>query len=132
MNANQLTVFLEYTRRFEEIAAELPTELRDTPTEFDRSYQNKKDGLSDHVQHAIVRYVNLCSEEFFLHGEGLITEPVWELWRSYMEAVLGTALFTDAWGRIRRRYDAQKPFQSFVDGIVGYEPTHAITERRRS
>jgi hypothetical protein len=119
MNSDQLTVFLEYTRRYETIAADLPPDLRTNLGTWDREYSKKKDQLSESVQQAIVRYFNLCSEEFYLHSVGLIDQPVWQLWKSYMEAILKTELFTRAWKQLRERYIAQAPFQEFMDALAG-------------
>lgn len=118
MNNQQLTVFLEYTRRFEQIAADLPAEVREAPAGFDRKYLETKERRSSKVQHAVIRYFNLCSEEFYLHGEKLIPEDIWTYWTSQMRSTASSPLFAEAWRRVRSQYEGQEAFQRFMDGLT--------------
>jgi hypothetical protein len=115
MSPQQLTVFLEYTRRFDQIAQNLPAAMREAPSEFDKEQGKLKALKSESVQQTIIRYFNLCSEEFFLHEDGLIEDPVWNLWAAHMKTFLSSPIFQEVWQRAREDYSAFHKFQSFVD-----------------
>ena len=122
MTNEQLTVFLEYTRRFDQIAQDFPSGSRQAPTQFDRYHQEQKYKNSEQVQHAIVRYFNLCSEEFYLRDEGLIVDKVWQLWRAHMTIVMRSRVFSLLWSEMRLGFDLQPDFQQFVDNATNQNP----------
>ena len=75
-----LQTFAEYTRRYGEIARELPSEARDPGgrfvlTELDKAEQGR-------VLNIARAYLNLCSEEYFLHSRGKIDDETWRIWRA--------------------------------------------------
>jgi hypothetical protein len=120
MNELQLQVFLEYTRRFEAMSAELPMFIRlNDPT----------GGIKPHedpyfLESFMLRYLNICSEEWFLQKSGMITKEVWELWKHYIEGTLKDSKpFGEFWWT-KSRENFLKPdgstteFVDFVDATV--------------
>jgi hypothetical protein len=127
MNDQQLKVFLEYTRRFEEISALLPTFQR--LNETTGITNTKKDGSSDTgdpdlMDKFMLRYLNISSEEWYLHEKNLITEEVWAMWRHYIVTTLtGSEKFSDFWwNKCRKNFlksdGTPTTFVTFVDETV--------------
>jgi hypothetical protein len=118
MNHQQLDVFLEYTRRFDSIASDFPIELREG-TPLDKKLKDKKAEKSETVQHAVIRYFNLCSEEYYLHNEKLIHDEIFEMWFAQLERCMKTDLFKGMWASARTSYNSAKSFQARVDSMAG-------------
>lgn len=121
MNNEQLTVFLEYTKRFESIAERLPLPLRESPSQFDSEYQTRRQLLSSDIQHALIRYINLCSEEHFLHSEGLITNDIWQIWTDQMKQMYRTSLVKKTWEQLEDTYRLNQPFIHFIQSLIADE-----------
>jgi hypothetical protein len=120
MNDHQLSVFLEYTRRFEEISSELPMFIRLNDATSGIKPQDDPDFLDSFM----LRYLNISSEEWFLHEKGLINDEVWEMWKHYIEATLtGSKPFGEFWwtkcrSNFLKHDGSPTPFVAFVDTIL--------------
>ena len=114
----QLTVFLEFTRRYDEIAKHFAIEMREESSAFDKAYQEKRNSLSEDIRHALLRYFNLCSHEYFLSTQGFIDEEVWAVWTRDITAKLKRPLFHDAWAKARESYSSYPDFQAFMDKLL--------------
>jgi len=119
MDDKQLQVFLEYTSRFEAMSAELPMFIR----------LNNSEGINhnsdpDFLESFMLRYLNTCSEEWFLHEQKLITEEVWKMWKHYIEETLsGSKPFGEFWwNKCRKNFlnpdGPATPFVTFSDTTV--------------
>jgi hypothetical protein len=81
LTSEQLQVFLACTRRFDDIVQKLPVRLRYPDSRVHVKHQDwVKDFSNEDAVHSVIRYFNLCAEEFFLHEKGLILGEVWDLW----------------------------------------------------
>ncbi len=118
MNPQQLQVFLEYTRRFDSIARDFPLEMREG-TPLDKKMRDKKAEFSESVQHAVIRYFNMCSEEFYLHSVHLIPGEIFDMWFKQLERCMKTDLFSGLWKTVRSSYDHSADFQARLDGMIG-------------
>lgn len=58
-----------------------------------RTYAN----LDDAQKIAILKYLNLCSEELHLFENGLLPKATWAIWETEIVATLRSAPFRDAW-----------------------------------
>lgn len=89
--------FAEYTRRYQDIILHMP--------------DNDKDPRwLKYVQ----LYFDLCSEEFYLHEEGLISNRVWQLWVEGMQDILKRESFRNAWKWNFGQYYTDRNFISFM------------------
>jgi hypothetical protein len=102
----ELQAFLVLTERYERIMAELPHEAR-TATEWDPELDP-----GDMIR---LRYLNLCSEEFYLHKRGLLSRRVWQVWEGEIRVTLSTPPYVDAWHRLRDQFQSYPAFIRFVD-----------------
>lgn len=121
MTEQQLQVFLEYTRRFEVMSSELPMFLRmNDPTVGIKS----SNIAPEFVDSFMLRYLNISSEEWYLHEKGLITDEIWGMWKHAIEQTLkGNMLFGEFWWtKCRTNFlkadGSATAFVKFVDATV--------------
>lgn len=108
LSANQLRVFIAYTKRFEEIAINLIDATRVDP------------GAGELDREVAVNYLNLCSEQFYIYsltGE-FIPENIWSHWKSNMETFLANPGFSMPWDLMSRQYQSNKAFHDFAEQTI--------------
>lgn len=109
MNAQ---LFLAFTKRFDEVM-----------TGFVEGTGGTLDVVSspppptDHLRASVVRYLNLCSEEFYLHRRGYLDHDIWTIWEADLKGNLTSPLITREWPGLRDNYVSFREFQSFLDGL---------------
>ena len=104
--------FFEYTRRYDDMTKEFPTEWRTDGLE--KTLEEHQAGR-DKMRIACIRYLNLCSEEIFLARDGLLPEGIWTIWEPQIRGALRTPLFRSAWRTLRGRYADLQEFVNYVD-----------------
>ena len=110
-NQLRLQVFLEYTRRFDEI--EFPEGAFADPWPRLTKKRARK------AERAFRKYFDLCSQEWWLHQSGKIESRVWEVWARGMADIVATAGGRHAWQAIRPEYQNVFPgFASFIDDFL--------------
>jgi hypothetical protein len=110
-----LQTFSEYTRRYSEIVRELPSEARRPGGRF--IFEELDDEHQGHVLNTARSYLNLCSEEYFLHSRGRIDDETWEIWRAGMVEVLRAPWIQTTWDLLRSEYRFAE-FCEFLDSCV--------------
>lgn len=110
-NQLRLQVFLEYTRRFDEI--EFPQGA------FVEPWPRLTKKRARKAERAFRKYFDLCSQEWWLHQSGKIESRVWEVWARGMADIVATAGGRHAWQTIRPEYQNVFPgFASFIDEFL--------------
>lgn len=116
----RITVFLEYTERYSKIMRDMPYEARDPDGDYKLASQTKDER---HRVLAIFReYLNLCSEEKWLHDHRRIDHPTWSIWEYGMRDVARFPSFRDAWGILSPEYKAYRDFRDFVQELLPEVP----------
>jgi hypothetical protein len=106
------TVFIEYTKRYAKIMSHMPYEARDPGSGYRLASQPPAER---HRVLAVFReYLNLCSEEDWLHECRRIDHPTWDIWKCGMKDVARFPCFPEAWEILAAEYDGYKDFQGFV------------------
>ena len=108
MNAQ---MFLEYTKRYEQILSGFPDDARRTRMDSDGNLPNENEELTL----AVLRYFNLCSEEFYLYKNGYLSRKVWDIWEAELKRTLRSPLFSREWGTLRDEFQTYRAFQDYVD-----------------
>jgi hypothetical protein len=73
----------------------------------------------------MLQYLNISSEEFFLHQNGFITDEIWEIWENSIKQTLEISKkFNDFWWKKGRRNYLDKSGQetAFVRFIDNFMP----------
>jgi hypothetical protein len=110
-----LQTFAEYTRRYGEIVRELPSEARRPGARFvfDELAPKEQDRLLNIAR----AYLNLCSEEYFLHDRGRIDDETWEIWREGIVDVLRAPWIQTSWAMLEPEYRFRE-FCSFLNECI--------------
>ena len=112
MNAQ---VYLAYNERYEKLMADCPLDFRTTLLDLTLSEVDSKD--RDRITLCILRYLNLCSEEFHLMESGYLSPEVWKLWQDEMEVALRTPLYKSAWPGLQRQFRSHPEFFEYVKRV---------------
>ena len=110
-----LQTFAEYTRRYAEIVRELPSEARRPGGLF--KFEELDDVEQGRVLNTARAYLNLCSEEYFLHSRGRIDDVTWAIWRDGMIEVLRAPWIQNTWEILKPEYRFLE-FCEFLDDCI--------------
>ena len=86
MNAQ---VFLQYAKRYDEIMNSFPKSAGLARINSGKALPKSNGELTI----CVLRYLNLCSEEFHLYDTKYLSEKVWEIWADEMVRTLRTPYF---------------------------------------
>jgi hypothetical protein len=81
--------------------------------------EDLNDKTRSEVLHSVLRYANLCSEEFALYKAGRVPHDIWEIWNYGIQQNFQQPIWRQAWAEKRKEYDSYRAFQDYVDKIVG-------------
>ena len=104
---NQIQMFAEYTKRYQEIIMNMPKRVYDG-----------RDILDDDVLRYMKLYFNLCSEEYDLKNKDAINTDVWERWLSGIICTMHHPVYQKAWEMEKNNYAADPAFIDFLDSCV--------------
>jgi len=107
-------VFVEYTKRFDQIMCSFPPgawQARTKPA-------TELPAPTSELRNAYLRYLNLCAEEFFLLSQNYLSVRVWLIWEAELQRTLRSALFAREWAELRAEFDAHPPFQAYVEAVM--------------
>ena len=110
MNAH---LFLEFTKRFDEIMQSFPENAWSARTDIDDTIPPDSKELS----RSAVRYLNLCSEEYYLYKQGWLHKDIWGIWEKELIRTLRSPLFTREWKKLIGEFDAYPEFKEYVNKL---------------
>lgn len=108
-----LHTFAEYTRRYADVVRDLPSEGRRPGSAFD--IEQLAPDERGRVLNAARAYLNLTSEEFFLHSRGRIDDETWSIWRTGIEETVRLPWLRTAWGELEAEYTYVPEFTRFME-----------------
>jgi hypothetical protein len=111
----QISVFLEYTARFDQVMKRFPQEVRLRGLTTCEELPERSDVLTE----AVLGYLNLVSGEFHLRDGRFLTKKVWDVWEPDIQRALQAPLITREWPHVSSHFEAHGPFKSWVDRQVG-------------
>ena len=79
----RVTIFLEYTKRYSEIMQHMPFEAREPGGLYRLASQSKEE--RHRVLSVFREYLNMCSEEKWLHDHRRIDHATWRIWERGMQ-----------------------------------------------
>jgi hypothetical protein len=110
MNAK---VYLTYTKRYEAIMASFPPEALSARFDLTGSLPEP----SNQLTFCVLKYLNLCSEEFYLRRCGYLARAVWSIWEQEMKRTLGSPLVAREWQHLRHEFTSYPDFMVLVDDV---------------
>lgn len=108
-------IFLEYTKRYSEIMESFPSDARSARL----SLTGEMPGRSDELSIAILRYLNLCSEEYYLWKRHYLANDLWGIWEHELKRTLKSPLIVREWRNLRSEFLSYPEFLKFVENIHG-------------
>ena len=111
-----LIFFSEYTKRYNEIIFNMPSNI------FDENFN--LNGLEPREKEQLIKlfrsYFNLCSEEYFLYKTNILSKKVWIEWEGGIIANLKTTSFISAWNILENEFKTKyyKNFTVYIEKII--------------
>ena len=115
-----LQTFQEYTRRYSEIVRDLPSDSRRPGSDF--SLDNLDAEARGRVLNAARAYLNLTSEEFFLHRRGRIDDETWKIWKTGIVTTIRLPWLRVAWQELEVEYSYFEDYSRFVNECLAEPP----------
>ncbi|WP_395095212.1 hypothetical protein [Armatimonas sp.] len=107
MNAE---IFMKYAERYESVMNNFPEDA------FDCRLSSKSlPRESREITVSVLKYLNLCSEEYYLWKKKYIADEVWGIWERELIRTLRSALLMREWPKLKEEFDSYKEFQAFVE-----------------
>ena len=107
MNAQ---VFFQYAMRYDEIMNSFPRSARIVRIKSSEALPKSSAELTI----CVLRYFNLCSEEYYLYESKYLSKKAWGVWKDEMIRTWRTPLFQREWKKIVHEFDTYPEFQSLV------------------
>ncbi|MEZ8117041.1 hypothetical protein AB4508_21580 [Vibrio splendidus] len=92
----KLVVFMDYTKRYQEICLNLPENINDADFCFDDLDPEDSEKTLRYMR----AYFDLCSEEYHLYLQKHIDKSTWVEWESGIRYSFSKKSFRDAWVRL--------------------------------
>ena len=109
-------IFLDCVKRYEKIIESFPADAW-----ISRFDQNNLLPEDPKITSAVHRYLNLCSEEYYLkkHGyfQGAFSDEIWKIWEKLLQETLRGALFRREWKKLRGEFLPDTDFYQYVEKI---------------
>ncbi|HEU0077543.1 MAG TPA: hypothetical protein VFQ76_07845, partial [Longimicrobiaceae bacterium] len=110
MNAQ---LFITFTQRYEEIMSNFPDDGYKTRFCLVGELPPPSAALTT----SVLRYLNLCSEEFYLWKNRLIDGKLWRIWQTELERAIRSPLIVREWPELRSEFESYPAFQEYVERI---------------
>lgn len=110
MNAQ---MYLEYTKRCDQILQCFPREVR---LDLARAAPGSVNQL------LLLRYLNLCSEEFCMWKNWYLSRRIWRIWEEEIKRFLRSPLVRAEWKALRQEFDSFATFQQYVETVQNERP----------
>ena len=112
-NQTNLQVFTEYAKRYDDILQSFPKEALSTRLDLLGTPPDPSEELSL----AVLRYLNLCSEEYYLYDKGILSKKVWDIWEAELKRTLTSALLRREWAKLEVEFETYSEFKKYVNEI---------------
>jgi hypothetical protein len=128
--AAHMLLFMKYTERYEQIMSSYPDEA--LPARLD--LEGELPEPSAPLTLAVLRYLNLCSEEYYLWQKGYIEDKVWKIWEAELNRTLASPLYRREWQKLQKEFHSYPEFRDYVDRVQKQpspEPVVVSVERAK-
>ena len=100
-----------------------PESINQDNFDFDNLDKNDETTIKDKTLRYMRAYFDLCSEEYFLHGQGKIGDNTWNEWQSGIKYAFSKTAFKKGWNIVKFDTGYYPAFVSFVEQILNNEKT---------
>ncbi|HXM23940.1 MAG TPA: hypothetical protein VN948_21975 [Terriglobales bacterium] len=106
-------ILMKYTERYEHILGEFPEDA--LLGRFDS--HAPLPAQSAQLTICLLKYLNLCSEEYYLWKHKYLAKTVWTVWEGDLKRIVGSPLLQREWPRLRVEYLSHRDFLEYVERI---------------
>jgi hypothetical protein len=107
-------IFLDCVKRYEKVLESFPAKV------WLERFEPSEEALleTDQTSMAVLRYLNLCSEEFYLKKQGYFSEyGIGDIWEAVLRDNLSTPLFVREWKKLKVEFKSDQEFTNYIDKI---------------
>jgi hypothetical protein len=119
-------VFMKYTERYEQIMTSFPEGALSARLD---SHGEPPD-ITEPLKLSLLRYLNLCSEEFCLWQHKYIATGVWRIWQAEMDRTLVSPLYRKAWPLLEKEFRCYPDFSKYVEAVQRRKCDDAAVQNR--
>jgi hypothetical protein len=105
-------ILMKYTERYEHILDRFPADAL-----VGRFDSQKLTPESDEVTLCLLKYLNLCSEEYYLWKNGYLANAIWTVWEGDLKRMIASPLLVREWVALREEYASHPEFREYVEQI---------------
>jgi hypothetical protein len=109
---NNVQILMKYTERYEHILGEFPKDA--LLVRFD---SHTLPPQSAELTLCLLKYLNLCSEEYYLWKHRYLAKTVWAVWQGDLKRMIASPLLQREWPRLQKEYESHPDFLSYVERI---------------
>jgi hypothetical protein len=114
-------ILMKYTERYEHILDKFPQDAL-----FGRFDSRALPPPSAQLTLCLLKYLNLCSEEYYLWKNGYLAKSVWTVWEGDLKRMIASPLLQRAWPLLRAEYLSHRDFVEYVERIQAeHRPSRA-------
>jgi hypothetical protein len=105
-------ILMKYTERYEHILDKFPQDAL-----FGRFDSQALPPQSKQLTLCLLKYLNLCSEEYYLWKNGYLAKTVWAVWEGDLKRMIAIPLLQREWPDLRAEYLSHQDFMEYVERI---------------
>jgi hypothetical protein len=105
-------ILMKYTERYERILEQFPKEA--LAARFDTKAVPPE---SPELTLCVLKYLNLCSEEFYLTRHRYLSQSLWRIWEGDLKRIIGSPLLQREWPSLRTEFLSHQEFLEYVERV---------------
>jgi hypothetical protein len=105
-------ILMKYTERYEHILDEFPKDA--LLARFDSQTLPPQ---SAELTLCLLKYLNLCSEEYYLWKHKYLDKTVWAIWEGDLKKMIASPLLQREWLLLEKEYESHHDFLKYVERI---------------
>lgn len=118
---NNVQILMKYTERYEHILGEFPKEA--LLARFDSQTLPSQ---SPELTLCLLKYLNLCSEEYYLWKHKYLAKTVWAIWEGDLKKMIASPVLQREWRSLQKEYQSHPEFLKYVERIQAEHATAAL------
>ncbi len=112
-------ILMKYTERYERILDQFPEDA--LAARFDSAVLPPE---SAQLKLCVLKYLNLCSEEYYLTDNGYLSRSLWRIWDSDLKRMIASPLLLREWPSLRAEFQSHQRFLDYVEDVQGQFGEH--------
>jgi hypothetical protein len=105
-------ILMKYCERYEHILDQFPEDA--LTARFDAKALPPQ---SPQLRLCVLKYLNLCSEEFYLTTHGHLSKSLWDIWEADLKRIIGSPLLQREWPTLRTEFLSHHEFLEYVERV---------------